>query len=311
MQFSSLERLQHLAAIRSARNATVRDASDNCADLRARLQRAEGRRRHLNEIFHPREAADGLKSIEAKIETLRAELSDADARRSEAAAAFQAAGACHDAARRFAHEQGLPMPSEDAREVGERRGLPPRPGREMKMLGKLKSARNSASKAADDARRSVDELRALRVRLFDERDDVASRPRPLAEAQDAAAAAVLRAAEQALADVSLRGLMRPGDNRGPRLDLTGEQAGALALAASVEGITELISARLSQAYEGQSEPMSATEQADELKRIDDEILAAELAEEGTIRALEGAGLEVARRSDADPRALLAHDRELR
>ena len=181
----------------------------------------------------------------------------------------------------------------------------------MSILHKLKSARTSAGKAADDATRAIDELRGLRTRLLDQRDDVAGRPRPLAEAQDAAAAAVLRAAEQALADVNIRGLMRPSDNRGPRLDLSTEQANALALAASVEGATALISARLVQAYEGGPEPMTASQQAAELERIDDEIFSAECAEEAVVRQLEQSGFEVQRRPDADPRALLAHDRELK
>ena len=128
MEFDSVNRLQHLAAIRNARNATVRDASDRCADLRSRLQRAEGRRRHLNEIFHPRDAAAGLKAIEAEIEGLRAELADADARRSQAGADFQTAAATHDAARKLAAAEGLPMPVSDASEMNERRGLPPETG---------------------------------------------------------------------------------------------------------------------------------------------------------------------------------------
>ena len=125
MEFDSVNRLQHLGAIRHAKNAAVRDASDRASDLRARLQRAEARRRHINEIYHPRDAQDGLEQIEREIEGLRSELADADQRRSEAAEAFQAAGATHDTARRYAHEQGLAMPSEDASEMGERRGLIP------------------------------------------------------------------------------------------------------------------------------------------------------------------------------------------
>ena len=128
MEFDSLARLQHLAALRHAKSAAVRDASDRASDLRARLQRAEGRRRHLNEIYHPRDAADGLKAIEREIEGLRSELADADACRNAAGEAFQAAGAVHDSARRYAAEQGLPMPSDDAAEMGERRGLPPETG---------------------------------------------------------------------------------------------------------------------------------------------------------------------------------------
>ena len=180
----------------------------------------------------------------------------------------------------------------------------------MSILTKLKTARSGAAKAGTEARRSVDELRALRVRLLDQRDDVEGRPVPLAEAQDAVASAILSRAEKALDDLYIAPLMRPG-RHGPRLDLTTEQIAALGLAASVEGITELISARLEQAYRGQPEAMTSDEQASELVRLDDEILSCELAEESTIRELEAAGFEILRRPDADPRALLAAAAELR
>ena len=128
MQFSSLERLQHLGNVRHAKAAAARDASDRASDLRARLQRLEARRRHLHEVYHPRDAQDRLEQIEREIEGLRSELADADARRNAAGEAFQAAGACHDSARRYAAEQGLPMPSDDAAQMNERRGLTPEEG---------------------------------------------------------------------------------------------------------------------------------------------------------------------------------------
>ena len=181
----------------------------------------------------------------------------------------------------------------------------------MNLISKLKQARTGAAKAGGDAREAIDELRSLRTRLLDERDDAASRPRPLDEARDAIAAEIIARAERALDDVSLRGLMRPGDNRGPRLNISTEDAGKLALAANAEGVVALLSARLSQVYEGQPEPMTAADQRAELERIDGELLSAELAEEAVVRELEAAGFEIARRPDADPRALLAADAELR
>ena len=172
----------------------------------------------------------------------------------------------------------------------------------MKLLGKLKSTRGEATKA-------VDELRSLRTRLLDQRDDVEGRPRPQSEAQDAVASAILSRAEKAL-DLYIAPLMRPG-RHGPRLDRTTEQIAALALAASAEGVADMIRARLAQAYQGQREPMAADEQRTALDRLDGEILSAELPEEAVVRELEQAGFEILRRPDADPKALLAHDAELK
>lgn len=118
MRFDALNRLRHLGAIRGAKNAAALDASDRASDLRARLMRAEGRRRQIETEFHPREAVERLDVIDREIETIREELTDAEGRRAEAGAAFKAAAAVHETARRYAAEHGLPMPSEDAAEVG-------------------------------------------------------------------------------------------------------------------------------------------------------------------------------------------------
>lgn len=181
----------------------------------------------------------------------------------------------------------------------------------MTFLQSLKAARKGANKAGAEARKAVDELRALRVRLLDERDAVEARPGPLEEAQDAAAQAVLREAERALDDVSLAPLMRPADGRKPRLDLSERQIAALAFACCTEGVADLIGAKIAQRYASGPEPMAPADKAAELDRIDGELLAVELAEEGAIRELEAAGFEVQRRPDADPRALLAADSEIR
>lgn len=52
------------------------------------------------------------------------------------------------------------------------------------------------------------------------------------------------------------------------------------------------------------------DRADRLEKIDGELLDAELAEESIIRAAEAAGFPMARRYDADPRVVLAHDKAL-
>ena len=180
----------------------------------------------------------------------------------------------------------------------------------MNLLAKMKTARSGAAKAGGDAQKAVTELRGLRTRLLDERDDIESRPRPLAEAQDAVAQSVLASAERAVAGINLASLMRPS-RHGPRLDLSDEQRATLAFGANAESVADMIRAKLAQKYEGGPQPMTADEQAAELTRIDGELLSAEMAEEGVIRELEASGFEIQRRADADARALLAHDRELR
>ncbi|MCA1775565.1 MAG: hypothetical protein LC676_08150 [Loktanella sp.] len=143
----------------------------------------------------------------------------------------------------------------------------------MNLLAKMKSARSGAAKAA-------------------------------------VAQSVLASAERAVEGLNLASLMRPG-RRGPALMLSDQETAALALAANAEGVAALISSRLAQAYRGQPEAMTAAEQRAALDRLDGEILDAELAEEGVVRELERAGFEILRRPDADPRALLAHDSELK
>jgi hypothetical protein len=56
--------------------------------------------------------------------------------------------------------------------------------------------------------------------------------------------------------------------------------------------------------------ISAEARAAALAAIDLELLDAELTEESIIRSAESAGFQIARRADADPRAVLADDREL-
>ena len=117
MKFDTVNRLRHLGAIRDAKSAAARDASDRATDIRNRLRRAEARKNQLEREFHPREVKESLAKIDREIETLRAELNDAEHRRAEAGAASQAAGAVYKAARDFAAEHRLPMRSDDAAEV--------------------------------------------------------------------------------------------------------------------------------------------------------------------------------------------------
>ncbi|SIP89866.1 hypothetical protein SAMN05880590_10177 [Rhizobium sp. RU35A] len=56
--------------------------------------------------------------------------------------------------------------------------------------------------------------------------------------------------------------------------------------------------------------LDAATRADRIRSVDRKILDAELAEESMIRSAEAAGFPILRRRDADPRAVLAHEKVL-
>ena len=181
----------------------------------------------------------------------------------------------------------------------------------MSVIEKLSARRKAAAKGHSDAARALRELRDLGARLRAERDDLADRPVPLAEAQDGAARCILRDVEKIVGDLNLSSLTKPSDGRQPYLDLTDAQRANLAYAAQAETISAMIGARLADRYaEVGLQGISEDERAAQIARIDSDLLAAELAEEATIREMERGGAGPLRRPDADERALLAHDSEL-
>ncbi|KZY47457.1 hypothetical protein A3731_07865 [Roseovarius sp. HI0049] len=179
----------------------------------------------------------------------------------------------------------------------------------MNMLKNLKSARGKAAKATSEAQAALSEIRQLRLRLLDQRDDVASRALPLDHAIEAMERALERQVEQAVGDINLSSLTRPG-GREPSLNLDAHDRASLAFAAARGDIGALLRERLEAQYEGGLEALAPEEKAKRLAALDEELLSCELAEESTIRELEAAGIAVMRRSDADPRATLASDSEM-
>ncbi len=182
----------------------------------------------------------------------------------------------------------------------------------MGIVQKLTARRKAATTGASDARGALSELRAMGQRLRGERAAIEAAPVPLSEAQDAAAVAVLGQAERVLDDLDLASLIKPADGRQPSLILTDAQRTSLAVAANAETVAALVCAELERRYrELRLDGISDDARAAALTRIDADLLAAEMAEEATVRALEADGLAPLRRGDADPRALLACDTELR
>lgn len=182
----------------------------------------------------------------------------------------------------------------------------------MGVIEKLKTRRKAAAKGAADANKALSELRHMGARLRDQRAEIEARPVPLAEAQDAAARDILREAEGAIADLNLSSLMRPADGRAPSLSLDARQMAMLSFASAASEITKAIGTRLAEDYEKHGwQGIAAEDKAAALAKIDADLLACELAEEATVRELEGDGIAPLRRADADPRALLAADTELK
>ncbi len=170
-----------------------------------------------------------------------------------------------------------------------------------------RKSKKSATSPATEARAAVEELRALRVRLLDQRDQIASRPVPLALAQAAISDGLARMAEQSLATINLASLCRPADGRSPRLpSLSSDQLLALILASNTGAVADVMKALLAETY-GDDPGLDPGERDAELARLDRQILDAEMAEEALVRDCEAAGMAVLRRADASPEATLASD----
>ena len=80
----------------------------------------------------------------------------------------------------------------------------------------------------------------------------------------------------------------------------------LVLAVNRDAVVRLVKGQLADMAEGR-DVIPATERTARIEAARADVLEAELAEEAACRALEKLGIEVARRGDADPRALLASD----
>jgi hypothetical protein len=80
--------------------------------------------------------------------------------------------------------------------------------------------------------------------------------------------------------------------------------------ALADHIREKLAAKIEAAYAGGITGIEDAERERQLARIDADIADCEAAEETMIRAAQEAGITIARRSDADPRAVLARDADL-
>lgn len=178
----------------------------------------------------------------------------------------------------------------------------------MNIQSDLKKLLAGSRKAASSVSEGLQELRLRRLRLLDERDEIAARPVPM----DAALAALDRDLDDLLVtakrETNVRSLTR-ADSPSWTIPQNGILI-ALLISANRHSFRDQLAELIAPAYANGAKPIEADEREATLRRIDDELLDLEMAEEGAIRGAEAAGLSVLRRADADPRAVLASDEEL-
>lgn len=178
------------------------------------------------------------------------------------------------------------------------------------MLKAILTQRGGAAKAASDARAAIDQIRALRLRLLDQRDRIAARPIPRAAAERAINDGLARLAQEAVNSISLSPLLRPADGRTPTLPrLSTDQAVALLLVANGDAVADVLKKLLAESY-ADDDGLEPGERDAECAKLDRQIADCEMAEEAAVRDAEDAGLAILRRGDADPRATLATDTAL-
>lgn len=173
-----------------------------------------------------------------------------------------------------------------------------------KLSGILKATRNAAAEVGG----GIDALRAQISDLKGRREQLQSAPVPKAEA--------LRRMDDYLAGLSARAeiflnasaFMERGERyRAPAL--LSSNIGEVAIGFLVPAIRDRLTVQIGEKYASGDGPAAETHRQ-MLAKLDAEILELEFAEESLVRAAEAAGMEILRRHDADPRAVLAPDSAL-
>lgn len=177
----------------------------------------------------------------------------------------------------------------------------------MNIQSDLKKLLTGSRKAAASVSDGLQELRLRRLRLLDERDEIAARPVPKDEALAALDRDIDELVSIAMRETNVRSLTR-ADNPAWSIPANGVLLGLL-IGANREAFREQLAEMIAPAY-ADATPIEAAEREATLRRIDEDLLDLQKAEEAAIRAAEAAGLSALRRADADPRAVLASDEEL-
>lgn len=187
---------------------------------------------------------------------------------------------------------------------------------------RLKSLRGKLDETGA-ALRKVEELREAIEDKLQEIEAIEVAPQTMAEAMAAFDAWCDRAAHEAVDSLSIRRLLHPAATReGLTIQPTARSINATPDASHIaqtalglvfltcrDTLRDVIEGQLADLL-GRREALSADERAARTDRARAELLEMELVEEAAIRAMEAAGIPLARRGDADPRALMAADASL-
>ena len=178
----------------------------------------------------------------------------------------------------------------------------------MNISSDLKKLLTGSRKAAASVSEGLEELRMRRLRLLDERDEIAARPVPQSEALAALDRDIDDLVSAGIENTNISSLTR---SERPSWSIPGNGILlALLVGANRDAFRDQLTTLIKQSYAGGAKPIADDDRAATLRRIDDDLLDLERAEEATIRSAEAAGLPALRRADADPRAVLLADQEL-
>ena len=186
-------------------------------------------------------------------------------------------------------------------------------------LTRLTAGRAAIADAFAELERLREATAAVKARIA----ELERAPRPVSEALDAFDAWADAAATSAIDAVRVDLLVDPSSQaaglRLPVVLAAGQVVpNAEAAVSALLGLLALVGrAELRRVIEGQlmdltdgRQTLGAAERQKKIERAQADLLTAELAEESAIRQMEAIGLDVLRRPDADPRALLASDASL-
>lgn len=178
----------------------------------------------------------------------------------------------------------------------------------MNAMASLKKLLTGATAATRELTTAVEQLRTKRLAALDERDRIEAMPHP----KDVILAALDRdldaLTDRAQNDVYTPSLLRGSPGPNLRLPSTDAVLGLL-IAANRDAFRAQIVEQVEAAY-GDQKVMTADEREAALRKIGDDLVDLERAEEALIRAAEREGLPILRREDADPDVLLLADAEL-
>lgn len=175
----------------------------------------------------------------------------------------------------------------------------------MSALEKLKSAFVNQTKAAAAVGAAIEEVRGAVIAKANALHQLRAMPIPQAEAEailDKEIARHVEAAGRAVARAV--GGLTLGKRGALNLDPTPDEAVSLQIAMNPQGFRKMAVAELTSQYKGR-EAMPRDQRAARIAEVEAELLDLETTEEAMIRQAERAGLEILRRANADPRAVLA------